>query len=343
MAKVELLFENSALSQISAISKQLSLATTPLSNIGLATSKLFENSALSQMSAISKQLSLATLPLSNIGFATSKLFENSALSQISAISKQLSLATLPLSNIGFATSKLFENSALSQMSAISKQLSLATLPLSNIGFATSKLFENSALSQFEVKLKFISENICPITELDINELTSSEIEVLTSENDNFIETLEELKINTFNNKFKVEEINQKLEQLLNLIQKQKNSVIINILLGLMVSIIFTYCIQPIINNFSLNKSQINKILVPEVKKVLKPNSLSRYRVVIVKTFLNIRTKPKLKSRVISHLSNGDLVEIVNKQKNWTLIKKYDSEYETIIQGWVNTRYLLKIK
>lgn len=80
-----------------------------------------------------------------------------------------------------------------------------------------------------------------------------------------------------------------------------------------------------------------------MKQVLKSNNLSNYRVVFVERYLNVRIKPKLKSEVIFHLSNGDLVEIVNKQKNWTLIKKYNSENETVIEGWVNTRYLLKLK
>ncbi|KLE08796.1 hypothetical protein AF80_08100 [Aliarcobacter butzleri L355] len=163
------------------------------------------------------------------------------------------------------------------------------------------------------------------------------------DNSSLIEILEELRVETINNKFRFKEINEQLEKLLKIAQKQTNSIIINIILGLIVSIIFTYFVQPIINNFNFNKSEINKILIPEFKRVLKQDKLSNYRVVITKSYLNVRTKPKLKSKVIFHLSNGDLVEIINKQKNWTLIKKYDSEYETIIQSWVNTSYLLEIK
>jgi uncharacterized protein YgiM (DUF1202 family) len=238
---------------------------------------------------------------------------------------------------------LFENSVLSQINTISKQLSIATMPLSSIGLASSKLFENSELFQFEAKLKFISENIIQITKSDIEKLLDSEIETFNTENISLIEILEELKIETINNKLRFKEINQQLEELLKIAQKQTNSIIINFILGLMVSIIFTYFVQPIINHFDFNKLQINKILIPEIKRALKPNKLSNYRVVSVMSYLNVRTKPSLKSKVIFHLTSGDLVEIINKQKNWTLIKKYDSEYETIIQGWVNTRYLLKIK
>ncbi|GGD49985.1 hypothetical protein GCM10012288_25030 [Malaciobacter pacificus] len=341
MAKKSL-FENSTISKINTISKQLNIATMPLSSIGLASSKLFGNSALSQINTISKQLNIATMPLSSIGLASSKLFENSTLSKISTISEQLSIATMPLSSIGLASSKLFENSTLSKISTISEQLSIATMPLSSIGLASSKLFGNNELLQLEAKLKFISENIIQVTKSDIEELSDSEIETFNTENISLIEILEELKIETINNKLRFKELNQQLEELLKTAQKQTNSIIINIILGLMVSIIFTYFVQPVVNHIIFSKSQINKILVPEIKRVLK-SKISNYRVVVVESYLNVRNKPKLKSKVIFHLTNGDLVEIINKQKNWTLIKKYDSEYETIIQGWVNTRYLLKIK
>ncbi len=145
-------------------------------------------------------------------------------------------------------------------------------------------------------------------------------------------------------KFLSEQNNFIKEELENITSSvQSKNYLTNIIIGLIVYIISTLVLQPLIENVILNKSQIKTVLLPEIKQGLKKEKLTNYRIVIVKSHLNVRTKPKLKSNKIFHLSNGDLVEIIKKRKNWSLIKKYDSENETIIQGWVNTRYLLRIK
>ena len=59
--------------------------------------------------------------------------------------------------------------------------------------------------------------------------------------------------------------------------------------------------------------------------------------------LNARKEKSTKSKIISHLSFGEVVEIIQKDKNWCLVRKYDNDNEIIIQGWVFTRYLSRIK
>ncbi len=43
---------------------------------------------------------------------------------------------------------------------------------------------------------------------------------------------------------------------------------------------------------------------------------------------------------INELIHGSTVEW---ERNWCLIKRYDKESETYIQGWVSTRYLAQIR
>lgn len=58
--------------------------------------------------------------------------------------------------------------------------------------------------------------------------------------------------------------------------------------------------------------------------------------------LNVRDGKSKKSIIIGHLQFSNIVEIVKKEKNWTLVKRYNTDNETLIQGWVFTRYLAQI-
>jgi len=61
------------------------------------------------------------------------------------------------------------------------------------------------------------------------------------------------------------------------------------------------------------------------------------------TNLNVRYSNSRKSKIVGTLHFGNLVIIVNKRRNWTLVEWSDPNSEILIRGWVFTRYLKTFK
>jgi len=123
------------------------------------------------------------------------------------------------------------------------------------------------------------------------------------------------------------------------------SVIFTIIINLMSSTIYDN-IKPNIDNL-INSKQYQHSMKKEITKsinqiISNPQIKVKFRIVKADV-LNIRYKKSTKSKIFSSLNFGEVVEIIKKEKNWCLIKRYDSESETSIQGWVSTRYLARIR
>ena len=85
--------------------------------------------------------------------------------------------------------------------------------------------------------------------------------------------------------------------------------------------------------------QINKAVVNHVhsREILEA---FRY---ISADVLNVRQSKKINGKLLGYLYFGQLVEVMEKQKNWTKVKWVDETGENSIEGWVFTRYLKKFK
>jgi len=150
-----------------------------------------------------------------------------------------------------------------------------------------------------------------------------------------------------------QQLNQAIEKLYAFVVAQKDPKVIlflqqyllPIILSIIASFIFKYMDSPK-EPFLKTKNQevfLKKQVQIGLKKYIpNPKDRIHYRIVNVDR-LNIRDGRSRKTEVISHLNFSDVVQIVKKEKNWTLIKKYNEEQETVIQGWVFTRYLTPIK
>ncbi|MEA2019458.1 MAG: SH3 domain-containing protein [Campylobacterota bacterium] len=123
------------------------------------------------------------------------------------------------------------------------------------------------------------------------------------------------------------------------------SVIFTIIINLMSSTIYDN-IKPNIDNL-INSKQYQYSMKKEITKSINQtisNSQIKVKFRIVKAdVLNVRYAKSIKSKIISNLNFGEVVEIVKKEKNWCLIKRYDNESETSVQGWVSTRYLARVR
>lgn len=59
--------------------------------------------------------------------------------------------------------------------------------------------------------------------------------------------------------------------------------------------------------------------------------------------LNVREGPSRKTRIVGKLYAGQIVIVVKKTKNWTLIETSSFDGEVIVRGWAYTRYLGRFK
>lgn len=123
------------------------------------------------------------------------------------------------------------------------------------------------------------------------------------------------------------------------------SVIFTIILNLMSSTIYDN-IKPNIDNL-INSKQYQYSMKKEIIKsisqtISNPQIKIKFRIVKADVVM-VRHGKSIKSKILSSLNFGEVVEIVRKEKNWCLVKRYDSENETSVQGWVFTRYLARIR
>ena len=115
--------------------------------------------------------------------------------------------------------------------------------------------------------------------------------------------------------------------------------------------IIIFILLPIIINiytsiyFTESTGTNHSLLIKQIKKEVQqqpidPDLFKQFRFVSSPS-LNVRSEETKKSRLVGQLYLGDVVKIVNKKKNWTLVEYSDTSGETIIRGWVFTRYLKK--
>lgn len=119
-----------------------------------------------------------------------------------------------------------------------------------------------------------------------------------------------------------------------------------IILPLLLNAFYDYAIKPMLNMIDSPKQQqiiIKKEVIRTTKSFFEdPQLRTNYRIVTANV-LNVRKSKSKSSKTIAYTSFGEVVEIVRKEKNWCLIRQYDRESETYIQGWVHTRYLGQIR
>lgn len=85
-----------------------------------------------------------------------------------------------------------------------------------------------------------------------------------------------------------------------------------------------------------------KWLNNEIKEDVSKEDLKNLRI-ITKNNLIAREENRVASGISAKLNSGDVVQIIDKKKNWTYVLLSNYEDDEIKEGWVFTRYLKKIK
>ncbi|WP_178090919.1 SH3 domain-containing protein [Plesiomonas shigelloides] len=97
---------------------------------------------------------------------------------------------------------------------------------------------------------------------------------------------------------------------------------------------------------SLNSDE-KRLVVKDVSKAItntigNKEYLSSFRIVTT-TSLNVRKLGSTKSDVVGKLYLGDVVEVIEKGRNWSFVSWQDTESDVLVRGWVFSRYLKAIK
>ncbi|WP_088034975.1 SH3 domain-containing protein [Evansella clarkii] len=94
-------------------------------------------------------------------------------------------------------------------------------------------------------------------------------------------------------------------------------------------------------SFTSEKAGI-KWLNDELKKDVSQQITNQFRIV-TKDGLNVYKQKTKNSRINAKLETGNVVQIIQKERNWCYVIYSDYENNQIKEGWVFTRYLAQIK
>lgn len=235
--------------------------------------------------------------------------------------------------------------SIKQNSILQEELTKLSESYLNIGQTlSSQIHESTSLNKLIEKMIQKTNNV-EVTALEETIVENS----IVTDNQVTIEDLEELKEDILNNiHFDNMNIEESIQSLREYIEKQNNPFMVffyQLFIAILVGIIMTMSIQPKINEMSSvfnNHNTVKKEITRNIKQVLPNQSINNFRLVKC-DILNVRQGKSTKTKIIGYLTMNNLVEIIEKDKNWSLVKHYDSDNETMIQGWVFTRYLSQLK
>ncbi|AUN00134.1 hypothetical protein CF060_08365 [Clostridium botulinum] len=130
-------------------------------------------------------------------------------------------------------------------------------------------------------------------------------------------------------------------------EEKKHPILVKIVI-FMVSIMITFALNDCFTRISQKyyKRSNDVFIVKNIKKEFKYQSfdsetLKKYRIVSYNGLI-IKSDCSMKSNTIAKLDVGKVVEILYKNKNWTLIE-WECEDGNTNTGWTLTRYLARIK
>ncbi len=290
------------------------------------------------MKKISEQMEAMYNPLGNIQKQLDSLYSQVTpnLSSFNSITKSAKVFQESLNAVlGIPSMK-------EQMNALSKSYS----EYEKIGdFASSSLTSTALSSLVESIIDREKESKKYISSIESIEVVSESILLQEIEDirENILEasSSENIKIEEYLSNLNEYIISQKNPHLLLLFQ----TYILPIIIGIISTMVYDFAIKPSLEDMNpdIKQVMIKKEIVQQVKEYIPdPRIRVDYRIVKADV-LNVREGKSRSSKIISSLTFGEVVEIIRKEKNWCLIKRYNPESETYIQGWVFTTYLAQIK
>jgi len=295
------------------------------------------NKALDPMKKINEQMESMFDPLKKIQEQMESLysipdmsFENSAMKAAKQFQDSLNIA------IGNTSLQKYNDLVSSQMESYKKMESALASVTSSVRTKHHSSVNNVIEKILEQESKIKTAAINPTPNDVLSEFALMKDEILESLDSHHLKVEQQLE------KIYTVLVNLKNPWLLALFVSFISPIIINNISNA----IYDYAVKPTISSYTDTKAQqvrFKKKVISNTHSVLNlVGIITSYRIVTA-DILNVRKSNSIKSKVIAYTFFGEVVEIINKKRNWCLIKRYDSESETYIQGWVFTRYLGRIK
>lgn len=115
---------------------------------------------------------------------------------------------------------------------------------------------------------------------------------------------------------------------------------------IIVALIFSI-VNPIADFYIKDSLSAEKLELKKIKKHILAATenvvtLDSYRLVS-REFLDARANPSARSQAFRRLYRGQVVVLIEKRKDWSLVAWSDDESEVAVQGWVFSRYLSKFR
>ncbi len=141
-------------------------------------------------------------------------------------------------------------------------------------------------------------------------------------------------------------IEEAVNNMVRLVSEMKESKLKVFLQGLILALLFNF----ISNNFVTPLTQpFTDIPVKAIVKLYKKDvktttasidyeALKQFRFVILPG-LKVRASGRMKAHIVAEAKLGQIVTIVRKERNWSLVKYIDRDTQEYVSGWVLTRYI----
>ena len=147
---------------------------------------------------------------------------------------------------------------------------------------------------------------------------------------------------------KLNEVTDSILKEVKSIKESKKYTIINLIIFSIIFPIILQFLSPFINiyvdNFLFkNKKFFRKYISNQLITQIEDSKRLNYLRIITAKNIEVRSKASRKSEFIAYLKFGEIVFVINNIRDWSYIQKFNEDGDIIIQGWVFSRYLKKLK
>ncbi|OXS57158.1 SH3 domain-containing protein [Bacillus sp. V-88] len=240
---------------------------------------------------------------------------------------------------------------LQRLSEQIQNMSMAQYNLSSLVPNASNVFDNIRTKNIDISRVDISA----ITDL-LNEISFEEIEVEENGSVKYQDaeyTRDEVQdiVNRaiYKSNLLIQQNSIAVNELISEVKKNQQQplyqqVLLNLICGIIL-FLATPFMQTVQDSFTdimvENKAKVVKVIKAEYKSLDVDNKDQLHYRFVSTDKMSVRITNKKNSQRVGQVNFGTVVEVLYKNKNWTLIE-YENEKEQIVTGWVNTRYLEKL-
>ncbi len=351
-------FNTATLGMARTIAEMQDSMIKPFKEIDFSAIAGFNTATLGMARTIAEMQNSMIKPFEGINFSAIAGFNTATLGMAGVIAEMLNNMIKPLKGIDFSAITGLNAATLGMVGAIAEMQNNLIKPFEGIDFsaiagvntASLRIVETMVGLQNSLKEQF--ENI-DLKNIKVNE--NGTINYL-DETVEFKDTVDEIKL-CINSEINWEE---KIVKILQSI-KLKHPVIVFIIISFILYPFYSYyvdCTKAIIiakvqevqdkNKISADKNKIIKDMRNEVSLQLNANSsesvklkayLNQYRFVKAER-LNVRISNSTNTKVLATLEFGQVVRVLDKNKEWVLIE-YNDNRNIYIKGWVFSKYISK--